>query len=64
MRKTQSVLCGALLSLLVMFAGCASTEVSADSGAGAPSAAPAKPAVAPASALYKGEGMTVAVLSP
>ena len=65
MRKTRSVLCcGALLSLLVMFAGCASTEVSADSVAVAPSVAPVKPVAAPATALYKGEGMTVAVLSP
>lgn len=64
MKKSQNILCGAVFSALMLFAGCASTEVSVDSGAVALSAAPAKPAVAPASALYKGEGMTVAVLSP
>lgn len=64
MKKSQSVLCGALLSAVAMFAGCASTEMPTDSGAGVPFDAPAKPAAAPASALYKGEGMTVAVLSP
>ena len=64
MRKTRSVLCGAVLFMCMLFAGCASTEMSADSGVDAPSVAPAKPAAAPASALYKGEGMTVAVLSP
>ena len=64
MKKSQNILCGAVLSALMLFAGCASTDVPADSGAVVPSVAPAKPVAAPTSTLYKGEGMTVAVLSP
>ncbi|MDE7291990.1 MAG: CsgG/HfaB family protein, partial [Treponemataceae bacterium] len=64
MKKSQSVLCDAVLFMCMLFAGCASTEVSADSGVDAPSLAPVKPVAALATALYKGEGMTVAVLSP
>lgn len=64
MKKIQNIFYGAVLAMCMLFAGCVSTEVSADSNVGASSAAPAKPAVAPASALYKGEGMTIAVLSP